>query len=106
MRRVGRPRGGGAGGRGGGGDGRAALYALGVVLYELVARRLPFTGDDPLIVISQHLHAPVVPPRTFRADVPPALEALILKLLAKDPEQRFASADATGEALAAVALAP
>jgi len=81
-------------------DGRADLYALGVVLYELVTGRVPFTGDDALVVISQHLHAPVTPPRAFRADLPPALEAIILRLLAKDPEQRFASAREVGAALA------
>ncbi len=73
-------------------DGRADLYALGVVLYELVTGRLPFTGDDLLAVISQHLHAPVVPPRSFREDLPAALEQVILKLLAKNPEERFATA--------------
>ena len=81
-------------------DGRSDLYALGVVLYELVAGRLPFSGDDALVVISQHLHAPVTPPRAFRADLPPALEAMILRLLAKDPAQRFASAREVATALA------
>ena len=81
-------------------DGRSDLYALGVVLYELVAGRLPFSGDDALVVISQHLHAPVTPPRAFRADLPPALEAIILRLLAKDPAQRFASAREVATALA------
>jgi tetratricopeptide (TPR) repeat protein/predicted Ser/Thr protein kinase len=73
-------------------DGRADLYALGVLLYELLTGRLPFTGDDPLAIISQHLHAPAVPPSTFRPDLPAALEAIVLKLLAKDPADRFASA--------------
>ena len=81
-------------------DGRSDLYALGVVLYELVTGRVPFTGDDALVVISQHLHAPVTPPRAFRADLPPALEAIILRLLAKDPAQRFATAREAGAALA------
>ncbi len=81
-------------------DGRSDLYALGVVLYELVAGRLPFAGEDALVVISQHLHAPVTPPRAFRADLPPALEAIILRLLAKDPAQRFAGARELAAALA------
>ncbi|HEY6867769.1 MAG TPA: AAA family ATPase [Candidatus Eisenbacteria bacterium] len=85
-------------------DGRSDLYALGVVLYERVTGRLPFIGDDALVVISQHLHAPVTPPRAFRADLPPALEGVILRLLAKDPAQRFDSARATAEALAALRL--
>ena len=85
-------------------DGRADLYALGVVLYELVAGRPPFPGDDPIAVVSQHLHAPVVPPTTHRPDLPPAFDALILRLLAKRPEDRFASAAEAGAALAAVPL--
>jgi tetratricopeptide (TPR) repeat protein len=73
-------------------DGRADLYALGVLLYELVTGRLPFTGAKPLEVISQHVHAPVVPPRALRPGIPPGLDAAIVKLLAKQPAQRFASA--------------
>src|SRR5262245_45649114 len=73
-------------------DGRADLYALGVLLYELTTGRLPFVGDDPLTVISQHVHAPLVPPRMLRADIPPRLEAVILRLLEKDPANRFATA--------------
>jgi len=80
-------------------DGRADLYALGVLLYELTTGRVPFTGDDPLTVVSQHVHAPVVPPRVLRSDLPHALEAVILRLLAKDPAQRFNSAAETRAAL-------
>ena len=80
-------------------DGRADLYALGVLLYELTTGRVPFTGDDPLTVVSQHVHAPVVPPRVIRSDIPRALETIIVKLLAKDPSQRFGSAAETREAL-------
>jgi tetratricopeptide (TPR) repeat protein len=80
-------------------DARTDLYALGVVLYELATGRLPFTGDDPLTIISQHVHAPVVPPRVLRPDIPRALETIILRLLAKDPAQRFSSASETRAAL-------
>jgi len=73
-------------------DGRADLYALGVVLYELTTGRLPFVADDPIAVITQHLHAPVVPPRAKNPRVPPALDALIVHLLRKAPEDRPASA--------------
>ncbi|MGH9968424.1 MAG: protein kinase domain-containing protein [Pyrinomonadaceae bacterium] len=82
-------------------DGRADLYALGVLLYELTTGRLPFAGDDPLTIVSQHVHAPVVPPRALRPDLPRALESAILRLLAKDPAQRFATAAETAVALRA-----
>jgi oligopeptide transport system substrate-binding protein len=80
-------------------DGRADLYALGVMLYELTTGGLPFTADDPMAVISQHLHAPVVPPRARQADMPPALDALIQRLLSKDPLDRPGSATEVLQAL-------
>ncbi|MDE3089072.1 MAG: protein kinase [Chloroflexota bacterium] len=73
-------------------DGRTDLYSLGSLLYELLTRRAPFIGDHPMAVISQQLYTPPAPPSTLRADIPPALEDIILKLLAKDPKDRYASA--------------
>jgi tRNA A-37 threonylcarbamoyl transferase component Bud32/tetratricopeptide (TPR) repeat protein len=81
-------------------DVRTDLYSLGVMLYELTTKRLPFTADDPLAVVTQHLHAPVVPPRTIRPDLPAALDRLILALLAKLPEERPADALAVDRVLA------
>jgi eukaryotic-like serine/threonine-protein kinase len=73
-------------------DGRADLYALGIMLYELVTGELPFVADDPVAVISQHLYAPVVPPRAKKPDLPAGLDALIVRLMCKQPADRPASA--------------
>ena len=68
------------------------LYALGVMLYELVAGQAPFHGDTLMAILSQHLYAPVVPPSTYNATIPPALDRLILHLMSKQPEDRPATA--------------
>src|ERR1051326_1192435 len=80
-------------------DSRTDLYALGVLLYELTTGRVPFKGDDPLAVVSQHVHAPAVPPRVLRSDVPRAFEVLILRLLEKNPSARFQTAAEVAVAL-------
>lgn len=80
-------------------DGRADLYSLGVMLYELATGELPFAQGDPLAVISQHIHASVVPPRARNEQVPPRLDNLILQLLEKSPEHRPASAAEVQQAL-------
>jgi serine/threonine protein kinase len=83
-------------------DHRADLYALGVILYELTARQLPFSGHDPLTIITQHLHSPVVPPTTHNATIPAALDSMIVQLLSKRPEDRPTSAAEVGQALKAI----
>ncbi len=81
-------------------DQRTDLYAFGVMLYELAAGRLPFTGGDPLAIISQHVHAPIVPPSAYNVRVPAALDALIVRLLSKRPDDRPQSAAEVRQALA------
>ncbi len=68
------------------------LYSLGCMLYEMVAGRPPFVGDDSVTIIGQHLNTPPVAPIWHRPDCPPALEALILRLLEKDATKRPGSA--------------
>ncbi len=73
-------------------DRRADLYALGVTLYHVVTRRLPFEGESARDVLRRRLAGPPAPPRALRPDVPPALERVILRLLEREPARRFASA--------------
>ncbi len=73
-------------------DGRADLYSLGIMLYEWAAGRPPFEGDDPVLLIGQHLHTPVVAPREHNVEIPTALDGLIVQLLSKRAEGRPATA--------------
>ncbi len=83
-------------------DHRSDLYALGVILYECATGTLPFQG--PLVsILSQQVNAAPVPPRTRKLDVSPALEALILALMAKEPEKRPGSGREVAEQLRALA---
>jgi serine/threonine-protein kinase len=68
------------------------LYSLGVVLYEMLTGTLPYGGEDPTSMAFQHVHGPLRSPREANPDIPEPLNALTTKLLAKDPEDRHASA--------------
>ncbi|MEU2683791.1 protein kinase [Streptomyces hygroscopicus] len=74
-------------------DHRSDLYATGCLLYELLALRPPFTGETPLSVVYQHVQDTPVPPSEISGTVPPELDGLVMRSLAKDPDDRFQSAE-------------
>ncbi|MEV0090329.1 protein kinase [Streptomyces sp. NPDC050738] len=74
-------------------DHRSDLYATGCLLYELLALRPPFTGETPLSVVYQHVQDIPLPPSQASDAVPPELDGLVMRSLAKDPDDRFQSAE-------------
>ncbi|MGW4031910.1 protein kinase domain-containing protein [Streptomyces sp. NPDC004838] len=74
-------------------DHRSDLYATGCLLYELLALRPPFTGETPLSVVYQHVQDMPLPPSQAADVVPPELDGLVMRSLAKDPDDRFQSSE-------------
>jgi eukaryotic-like serine/threonine-protein kinase len=89
-------------------DLRCDLYATGVMLYEMVVGRVPFDGRTPIAKMTAHLTTEPVPPRAAapQRGISPALDAVILRALAKSPDDRYGSARALAEALASARDAP
>lgn len=78
-------------------------YALGVLAYEVLTGRLPFDGDDPMAIIMQHLTAPPPPAHSLRTELNAQVDEFLQRMLAKDPEARFADVRAACQALQALA---
>ena len=87
-------------------DERADIYALGAMLFELLTGDVPWRGDNVFAVAAARLLEPPPDPRTRRPDLPAALAAIVLRAMARAPEDRFATAGDVARALAAVELAP
>jgi serine/threonine-protein kinase len=83
-------------------DPRIDIYALGIILYQLVTAKLPFEAETFMGVLHQHMTMPATPPRKLVDTVPPDFEAVILQAMAKKPEDRFADMASFAHALEAV----
>jgi len=75
-------------------DARSDIYSAGVVLYEMLAGRLPFEGDSPVSVAIQHLSSIPLAPREINPEIPEQLELICMKAMTADPEKRYYSAEA------------
>lgn len=88
-------------------DALSDIYSAGVVIYEMLAGTVPFSGEKPTDVLLKHIEEPPPPLSAFRSDLPPTLEPVILKALSKSPEMRQQSgAELMGELAAAFGGAP
>ncbi len=87
-------------------DQRADLYSLGCVLYRMLAGRLPFCGDSATSLVFQHAYETVPPLAELTPDVPPGLANIVLRLLSKQPQDRYPDADAVSAALQNIEEAP
>jgi serine/threonine-protein kinase len=79
--------------KGGEVDPRSDLYSLGVVLYELLTGKTPFDGETPVEIAMKHLSTPPKPPSQLRPDIPRELDMVVIRALAKNPDERYQSAD-------------
>jgi serine/threonine-protein kinase len=86
-------------------DARADIYALGAVMYHALTGQPPFVGENAFEIMMAHSRDPVVPPSQTNPEVPADLEQVVLRCLAKKPEDRYPSARALGQALAGCAAA-
>ena len=73
-------------------DHRSDIYSLGVVMYEISVGRVPYNAETPIAVVFKHINDPLPLPRAVNPELPDALECIILKALAKQPEDRYATA--------------
>ena len=78
--------------KGGRGDGRSDIYALGVMLYEMLTGRVPFTGPNPFVIMNDRLLNNPIPPREIDPEISPQLQEIIYRAIERDPKRRYATA--------------
>ncbi|NDJ84393.1 MAG: protein kinase [Chloroflexi bacterium] len=86
-------------GRGESVDSRGDIYSLGIVLFEMLTGRVPFDADTPFAVVMKHVNEPLPPLSQVRPGLPDSIERLLLKALAKDPDERFQTAEEFKQAI-------
>jgi eukaryotic-like serine/threonine-protein kinase len=74
------------------GDARSDIYSLGVMWYEMLTGKVPFTGPNPFAIMNDRLLNHPVPPRELEPGIPPALQEVIYRAMERDPKNRYASA--------------
>ncbi len=72
---------------------KSDVYSLGIVMYEMLTNKLPFTGDNPVAIAMKHIEEEPAPPSQIRQQIPPMLEAIVLRAMNKNPELRLSSFD-------------
>lgn len=87
-------------------DARSDLYSLGIVLFELITGQEPFQAETPMALLLKHINEPVPPLTNFRPDIPDAVEEVIMKATAKDPNGRYSSASELARAFSAAIRDP
>lgn len=82
------------------------IYSAGIVLYEMLTGKIPFSGEDAMSVVRQHIECKPIPPRRMNSHIPPQIEKAILRALEKDASQRFPSAQAFAQELGCASQQP